>query len=91
VTRQAAVGKGARRRRAPGRPTGAPSKAAVEQMLSSFGWSFVYYGWHLAGIQRWDGCMDYQDGWRVTLRVDCAPSEGQRPARTEKLIISAPG
>jgi hypothetical protein len=55
--------------------TGGPSKAALEHMLSAFGWSFVYYDWHRAGIRRWDDCEDYQEGWRVTLRIDCAPSD----------------
>jgi hypothetical protein len=54
---------------------GAPSKAALEHMLSSFGWSFVYYDWYRAGIHRWDDCIDYHEGWRVTLRVNCARSD----------------
>ncbi len=52
---------------------GRPSKTALELMLSSFGWSFVYYAWHQAGISRWDTIEDYHEGWRVTLRVNCAP------------------
>src|ERR1700674_1759083 len=31
---------------------GAPSKGALELMLSSFGWRFAYYDWHRAGIHR---------------------------------------
>jgi 16S rRNA G966 N2-methylase RsmD len=52
---------------------GAPSKSALELMLSNFGWSFAYYDWHRAGIRRWDDIVDYQEGWRVTLRVRCTP------------------
>jgi hypothetical protein len=52
---------------------GAPSKAALELMLSNFGWSFAYFDWHRAGIRRWDDIVDYHEGWRVTLRVNCAP------------------
>lgn len=52
---------------------GRPSKAALELMLSSFGWSFVYYAWHRRGIRRWDTIEDYHEGWRVTLRINCAP------------------
>jgi len=51
---------------------GAPSKGALQLMLSNFGWSFAYYDWHRAGIRRWDSIEDYHEGWRVTLRVTCA-------------------
>jgi len=53
---------------------GAPSKSALEFMLSSFGWKFSYYDWHHAGIRRWDDIEDYQEGCRVTLRVNCTAS-----------------
>jgi hypothetical protein len=52
---------------------GAPSKSALELMLHNFGWSISYFDWHRAGIHRWDNIEDYQEGKRVTLRVDCAP------------------
>lgn len=52
---------------------GAPSKSALELMLSSFGWTFEYYDWHRADIRRWDDITDYHEDWRVTLRVNCAP------------------
>jgi hypothetical protein len=51
--------------------SGAPSKVALELMLSNFSWSFSYYDWHQAGIRSWDNITDYQEGRRVTLRVDC--------------------
>ena len=50
---------------------GAPSRAALDLMLSGFGWSFVYYDWHQAAIARWNDCEDYKEGRRVTLRVNC--------------------
>ena len=31
---------------------GKPSKAALELMLSSFGWNFTYYDWRHSGINR---------------------------------------
>jgi hypothetical protein len=52
---------------------GRPSKAALELMLSSFGWSFVYYDWNAANIRRWDNIEDYYEGQSVTLRINCAP------------------
>ena len=52
---------------------GAPTKSALEFMLSTFGWNFVYFDWHRAGIRRWDDIVDYHEGWRVTLRVNCSP------------------
>jgi 2-polyprenyl-3-methyl-5-hydroxy-6-metoxy-1,4-benzoquinol methylase len=52
---------------------GTPSTAGLELMLSNFGWSFEYFDWRRAGIRQWDDIGDYQEGWRVTLRVNCAP------------------
>jgi SAM-dependent methyltransferase len=50
---------------------GIPSKAAMELMITSFGWTFAYYDWHKAGIERWDHIEDYHEGTRVTMRIDC--------------------
>jgi ubiquinone/menaquinone biosynthesis C-methylase UbiE len=50
---------------------GIPSKAALELMLSSFGWDFNFYNWHDAGIVRWKHIEDYQEGTRVTVWIDC--------------------
>jgi hypothetical protein len=52
---------------------GIPSKAALELMLSSFGWSFEFYDWRDAGIARWNHIEDYQEGTRVTVWIDCNP------------------
>lgn len=48
---------------------GIPSKAALDLMLSSFGWKPRYYDWHSAGIASWREIEDYQEGTRVTLRA----------------------
>jgi precorrin-6B methylase 2 len=48
---------------------GIPSKAALDMMLSSFGWKPRYYDWHKAGIASWQQIEDYQEGTRVTLRA----------------------
>ena len=65
--------------------SGVPSKAALELMLSNFGWNFAYFDWHRAGISRWDDIIDYHQGRRVTLRVNCAPS----PAPIARAMDSA--
>ena len=48
---------------------GIPSKAALDLMLSSFGWKPRYYDWHSAGIASWQEIEDYHEGTRVTLRA----------------------
>jgi len=50
---------------------GVPSHSALEMMLSSFGWRPQYYDWGKAGITNWLHIEDYQEGTRVTLRIDC--------------------
>jgi hypothetical protein len=49
---------------------GIPSRSALDLMLSSFGWKPRYYDWRNAGIRNWTHIEDYQEGTRVTLRVD---------------------
>jgi 2-polyprenyl-3-methyl-5-hydroxy-6-metoxy-1,4-benzoquinol methylase len=49
---------------------GIPSKPALDLMLSSFGWKSQYHDWKNAGIRNWTHIEDYQEGTRVTLRVD---------------------
>lgn len=49
---------------------GIPSKAALDLMLSSFGWKPQYYDWKRAGIRDWTHVEDYQEDTRVSLRVD---------------------
>ena len=52
---------------------GIPSKTALELMLSSFGWDFIYYDWLSAGISTWNHIEDYREGVRVTARINCLP------------------
>lgn len=49
---------------------GVPSRAALNLMLLSFGWNPQYYDWTNAGIRNWTHIEDYQEGTRVTLRID---------------------
>jgi methyltransferase family protein len=51
--------------------TGVPSRGALELMLANFGWTPRYYDWHHAGIRQWDDLVDYHEGWRISLVVDC--------------------
>jgi predicted RNA methylase len=56
----------------PGNPAravkGYPSRAALELMLKSVGFSAVhYYNWRNVGIKRWDDLKDYYMGARVTV------------------------
>jgi hypothetical protein len=65
---------------------GMPSKAALELMLSSFGWGFTFYDWRNAGISTWKHTADYQEGTRITVRIDCnsyvqgLPKAGNSPS-----------
>ena len=51
---------------------GVPSKPALDMMLSSLGWKPRYYEWKNAGIRNWAHIDDYQEGYRVTSRVDAS-------------------
>jgi ubiquinone/menaquinone biosynthesis C-methylase UbiE len=56
----------------PGNPeravSGNPSRAALELMLKSVGFSTLrYYDWRNAGIRRWDDLKDYYLGTRVSV------------------------
>lgn len=46
---------------------GVPTRAALEMMLSSSGFTFSYCDWRKAGIKRWDGLADYHEGRRISL------------------------
>jgi|EndMetStandDraft_6_1072998.scaffolds.fasta_scaffold00953_4 ubiquinone/menaquinone biosynthesis C-methylase UbiE len=49
---------------------GVPSKPALDMMLTSLGWKPRYYDWKNVGIRNWAHIDDYQEDYRVTLRVD---------------------
>jgi 2-polyprenyl-3-methyl-5-hydroxy-6-metoxy-1,4-benzoquinol methylase len=51
---------------------GIPSKAALEMMFDSFGWSFEFYDWCGVGINNWSHIEDYQEKTRLTARVKTA-------------------
>jgi hypothetical protein len=47
---------------------GLPSKKAIEDMLTSLGFSFVYYDWHNQIMnQNWTDLEDYKTDLRITL------------------------
>ncbi len=50
---------------------GYPSKAALDVMLSSLGWSTEYFDWSASGLATTDVMTDYRRGGRVTALVDC--------------------
>lgn len=53
---------------------GTPTRAALERMMASLGWSWNYYDWLNAGIKCWNEIADYHDEARITVvaatRVD---------------------
>jgi predicted nicotinamide N-methyase len=50
---------------------GHPSRAALDAMLSSFGWKYDYFDWEQSGLLERTQMQDYQRGVRVSVVVDC--------------------
>jgi hypothetical protein len=50
---------------------GRPSKAALDAMLSYFGWTFEYFDWRGSGLTDAKHLSDYQAGRRVSVVVTC--------------------
>jgi len=50
---------------------GHPTKAALEAMLWSFGWTFEYFDWRGSGMTELEHMNDYRAGSRVSLVVEC--------------------
>lgn len=50
---------------------GHPTKAALESMLSSFGWTFEYFDWSASGLAESEHAGDYKSGKRVSVLVRC--------------------
>jgi transposase-like protein len=50
---------------------GYPSRAALDAMLSSFGWKYDYFDWQKSGLLEREQMMDYRRGKRVSVVVDC--------------------
>jgi predicted nicotinamide N-methyase len=46
---------------------GRPSRASLEMMLKSIGFSTSYYNWNAKNIKNWSQMQDYKNGKRVTL------------------------
>ena len=56
----------------PGVPfEGHPTKAALDVMLSSFGWTYEYFDWQRSGHVDAEQMLDYRNGKRVSAVVDC--------------------
>src|SRR5260221_4155699 len=50
---------------------GYPSQAALDAMLSSFGWNYEYFDRNQSGLTEPAQMVDYRAGERVTIVVDC--------------------
>lgn len=50
---------------------GYPTTAALEAMLSYFGWEFEYFDWARSGLAASEHMDDYQSGRRVSVLVRC--------------------
>lgn len=50
---------------------GYPSRAALDAMFSSLGWSHTYVDWNASGLSEPSQMTDYRVGRRVTAIVDC--------------------
>ena len=80
---------------------GWPSKAGLDAMLSSFGWTFEYFDWPRSGLVDSPKMEDYRVGRRATVVVTCNPPveadvvaravervlERQRERRTQWIVI----
>jgi hypothetical protein len=80
---------------------GWPSKAGLDAMLSSFGWTFEYFDWPNSGLVDSPKMDDYRVGRRASVVVDCGDAvdpdvraravqrvfERQRERRTQWLVI----
>jgi transposase-like protein len=50
---------------------GWPSRAALDAMFSSFGWTYRYFEWEQSGLTDPSQMLDYRKGKRVSVVVDC--------------------
>ena len=50
---------------------GYPSRTAVDAMFSSFGWKYEYLDWKQRGLAEEPQMLDYRQGKRVSVVVDC--------------------
>jgi hypothetical protein len=72
---------------------GWPSKAALEVMLASFGWSYDYFDWGASELTGSAKLQDYGSGRRVTAVVDCnaQPCAPEVRERAIQLVLERQG
>lgn len=64
-----------------------PSRAALEAMLSYFGWKFEYFDWSGSGLAAAKHLSDYRAGSRVSLLVTC--NEQRTPLEVRERAVQA--
>lgn len=64
---------------------GVPTRAALEAMLSSFGWTYHYFNWEASGLLDRPQMDDYRVGDRVSLLVSCPEHEISPPVRRKAI------
>jgi hypothetical protein len=60
---------------------GQPSRAALDAMLSYFGWTFEYFDWKGSGLTESKHLSDYRNGGRVSVLVTCSEHGTPRDVR----------
>ena len=60
---------------------GYPSRAAIDAMLSSFGWTYEYFDWQQSGLLEREQMLDYRAGKRLSVVVDCKRQSFSEEAR----------
>ena len=54
-----------------GQLEGYPSRAALDVMMASFGWTYTYFDWEASGLTEREQMHDYRTRRRVSVVVDC--------------------
>jgi hypothetical protein len=69
---------------------GYPSRAALDAMLASFGWTYEYFDWPNAALAEDSSMQDYRAGRRVTAVVDCCRSalDDDAQARAVEAVLA---
>jgi hypothetical protein len=66
-----------------------PTRAALDAMLSYFGWTFDYYDWAGSGMTSAKHLSDYRVGQRVSVLVDCGTAiDPELRARAVDLVLA---
>jgi len=66
---------------------GYPSKAALDAMLSTFGWTYDYFDWQHSGLAEHPELQDYRNGGRVSAVVNCQTPSAP-PHTLEKAVAA---